>query len=108
MYDRTLTHYDLSRIINEAQPIYLDHSGNETNKAYVLDQMKEGWRIGVVTQPISNAITAFWIVATAHHKDHYGFDAGECVEAVEHYMDDADFIENWSESGGGVFEVEGD
>lgn len=86
----------------------LDHNGDKSTEEYLWEQLDEGWRVGVVTEPVSNAIVKTWVVCTANHRDHRGFDAGTCVEIVCEFEDESyeEFTDNWFNSGGNVFEVE--
>jgi hypothetical protein len=85
----------------------LDHNGDPETHHYLWNQIDEGWRIGVVTEPVSN-FSKTWIVCTADHRDHHGFDAGACVEIVVEFEDEPyeEWTENWLNAGGTVWEVE--
>lgn len=107
--EHTMTREQVEGLIEQhGQPVFLNHNGERVTEEEVWEQYDDGWHVGVMTQPISNAIAEVWIVATSKHSNHYGFDAGEVVEQVVKYeeRDEAHFIKEWSESGGVVFRIE--
>lgn len=106
MSNHTISKGKLKEWINGSVVAIIDHNGQITNEEHLWDQLDEGWCIGVVTEPISNAIVYTWVVCTANHRDHRGLDAGECVELVSEYEQNPDFIDNWANAGGMVWEVE--
>lgn len=95
-------------IENDNPVVFLDHTGDKVTEFAVLEQLKEGWHVGVVTMPAGNAVAEIWCVATSNHKDHYGFDAGEVMEKVVQYEEReyAAFTDEWRDSGGMIFELE--
>lgn len=81
----------------------LDHNGDKETEEYLWGQLDEGWRVGVVVEPISNTIVKTWVVCTANHRDHHGFDAGACVEIVSEFEEEPEVYDDFN---GTVFEVE--
>jgi hypothetical protein len=104
--DNTISKSRLKDWIEDGIIAILDHNGEKSSEEYLWDQLDEGWRIGAVTVPVSNAIVKTWIVCTASHRDHRGFDASSCVEIVSEFEEEPDFYEEFSEAGGMVWEVE--
>jgi hypothetical protein len=107
--DHTMTREQVEELIEEHQQVvFLNYSGGVImTEEELWEEYDEGWRLGVVTQPISNTLAELWIVATANHRDHYGFDGGEVFEAVVAYeqREYSPFYEEWSEAGGMIYEV---
>lgn len=72
-------------IKEEKSVIFLDDNGKTLTPQEFEDELKTGYRGGMVIVPIANAVQIQMAIMTPYHKDHYQIDPGFLVENFEEY-----------------------
>lgn len=105
----TMSAARLKEHIDGATVTFLDYDGTQITEREMWEQFEDGYHVGFLVEPISNTLAYRWVVVTAQHKNHHGFDTGAVVEAVATYEDKDDlreFVDDLSNAGGTIWEVE--
>lgn len=66
--------------------IFLDESSEVVDVSVFEEELKEGYRGGIILIPVSNAIQLQVAVNTPYHKDHYGLDPGFVLEKYNDFL----------------------
>ena len=76
----------LSEVLSIENIVFLNYRGEEFSEHEFIEQMTENWHGGFFSIPVSNNAAYYFAVASASHKDHYGFDPTEIAECVEKFF----------------------
>jgi hypothetical protein len=67
--------------------IFIDNDGDVITEEQFEEDLKTGYRAGIILIPVSNAVQLQVAMNTPYHKDHYEIDPGFIVENYNNYLD---------------------
>lgn len=67
--------------------IYIDNDGDVITEQAFEEDLKTGYRAGIIMIPMTNAIQLQVAMNTPYHKDHYELDPGFIVENYHNYLE---------------------
>lgn len=67
--------------------IFIDNDGDVITQEQFEEDLKTGYRAGIILIPVANAVQLQVAMNTPYHKDHYEIDPGFIVENYNNYLD---------------------